>query len=311
MVNSDERNEPRSNDFAPQPEARIGSLLMVIDCHCHIFTKRIVDNMETRTDLVEQLHLNVQGAGPLLSPDALEQAAEANHLDVCVMLPSTGPKSVRAENDRFIQWSREFPRLRTFATLHPLMEGISEEILRMFDSGIMGFKYSSFSQRFDVASPESRVMLGEIERLGRERSTRPILVFDTFVAAEAHFRALPEHLTTPLKLAEIVSQHPELTVIAAHMGGLLADFEEIRRDLLPAPNLYLDTSNAAHTLTEEQFVELLQVHGSSHVLFGTDWPWFDHASEMALIGSLMEKAGYDRDDRARVFGTNARDLLGL
>lgn len=284
---------------------------MVIDCHCHIFNERIVENMQARSPLVEQLHLNVQGAVSLLSPNALQQAAEANGIDVCVMLPSTGPNRVRSENDRFFQWTRTFPRLRTFATLHPLMDGVADEIRRMFDLGVNGFKFSSFSQRFDTCSPEALLMMQEIERLAVDRHVRPTAVFDTFVTADIHFNASPEHLTTPVKIAEIVRQYPGITIIAAHMGGLLADFDDIVQKLRPSPNLYLDTSNAAHTLTEEQFVELLRLHGPSHILFGTDWPWFDHGSEMALIGRLMEKAGFDRAEQAQVFGENGRKVLGI
>jgi predicted TIM-barrel fold metal-dependent hydrolase len=284
---------------------------MVIDSHCHIFNERIVENMLTRPALVKQLHLNVQGARPLLSPRALQEVAEANGIEACVMLPSTGPNRVRSENDRFVQWTREFPRLRTFATLHPLMDDLPGEISRMFDLGVAGFKFSSFSQRFDIASPEARRMWHGIERLSAERSKRATLVFDTFVTAHDHFGSVPEHLTTPSRLAHIVHQHEGINIIAAHMGGLLADFDDILRALPPSPHLYLDTSNAAHTLNESQFVELLSVHGASHILFGTDWPWFDHESEMALLKVLMEKAGYDRVEQARVFGENARELLGL
>ncbi len=284
---------------------------MLVDCHCHIFTTRIVENMEARPALANELHLNVRGAIPLLSPNALQQSAEANGIDVCVMLPSTGPERIRAENDRFMGWCAEFSRLRTLATLHPLMKDVSREMRRIFDRGIHGFKFSSFSQRFDLASAATKDMLHEIEGLGRERGMRPTLVFDTFVKADVYLGATPQHVTTPCKLAALVHQYPEINFIAAHMGGLLCDFDELRGDLLPAPNLYLDTSNAAHTLTEGQFVELLRTHGSSHILFGTDWPWFDHASELAMIASLLKRAGYDTEGEAGVFGENARHLLGF
>jgi uncharacterized protein len=284
---------------------------MVVDCHCHIFIERIIENMETKPALAQRLHLRVQGTRQLLSPHALQQAAEENCIDACIILPSTGPDKVRSENDRFARWPVTFPRLRAFGTLHPLMEELSSEIVRVFDLGITGFKFSSFSQRFDIGAGEARHMFRAIARRGSERGLRPTLILDTFVEADVYFGALPEHLTTPAKLAEVVRRYPEMNIIAAHMGGLMADFGEIRRHLVPADNLYLDTSNAAHTLTEDQFVELLRVHGSSHIVFGTDWPWFDHASEMTLIESLLHKAGYDSDDRAKVFGENARQLLRL
>ncbi len=284
---------------------------MPIDSHCHIFTTRIVDNMKSRPALVEQLHLNVWDALSRLEPAALEQSAEENGFEVCLLLPSTGPDRIRGENDRFIGFTRALSRLRTLATLHPMMQGLCHEISRMFDLGIIGFKFSSFSQRFDLSSPEVEVMLTEVGRLAQNRNIQPVVIFDTFARADAYLDANPNHLTTPFKLSQLINRHQGIHFIGAHMGGLLADFDEIRKDLPPASNLYLDTSNAAHTLKEEQFVELLRIHGSSHILFGTDWPWFVHGAELSKIGNLLAKAGYDQAEQEAVFEGNARRLFGF
>jgi len=181
----------------------------------------------------------------------------------------------------------------------------------MYDLGIAGFKFSSFSQRFDPVSSGVTAMLDQIERLRGNGSLPPIVVFDTFVRADLHFGASPEHLARPAKLAAIAREHQGINVIAAHMGGLLADFDELRRFLVPAPNLYLDTANAAHTLEEAQFVELLRIHRSANILFGTDWPWFLHGAERLKIGALLGVAGYDESQQAAVFGGNAARLFGL
>jgi len=284
---------------------------MLIDSHCHIFTTRIVDNMQSRPALVEQLHLNVWDSLERLEPAALQESAEENGFEWCLLLPSTGPDRIRAENDRFIGFTRALPRLRTLATLHPMMRALTHEISRMFDLGITGFKFSSFSQRFDLSSREVEVMLTDLARLARNRNIRPVVILDTFARADTFLDANPNHLTTPLKLSQLINRHLGINFIGAHMGGLLADFDEIRRDLPPAPNLYLDTSNAAHTLKGEQFVELLRIHGSSHVLFGTDWPWFVHNAELDKIRSLLAKAGYDQVEQDAVFGRNARRVFGF
>jgi uncharacterized protein len=284
---------------------------MFVDSHCHIFTTRIVRNVRAKPSMLEELKLNTGDAIERLHPRSLEESADANGLDACVLLPTAAPAKVRSENDRFIKLTEEFPRLRTLGTLHPMMPDLSSEVLRIFDIGINGFKFSSFSQRFDPLSAESESMLTEVERLGRDRAVQPLLLFDTFVRADIHFGAQIEHLTTPAKLTEIARRHQGINVICAHMGGLLADFDELRRDLIPAPNLYLDTANAAHTLEENRFIELLRIHGSSHILFGTDWPWFTHAAESKKIGSLLTRAGYNESDRAAVFGLNANRLFAL
>jgi predicted TIM-barrel fold metal-dependent hydrolase len=284
---------------------------MTIDSHCHLFTPRIVANMEARPDLVAELGLRVKDALRRLDPAALQQSAEQNNVEACILLPSTGPDRIRAENDRFIAVSRKFSRVRTLGTLHPLMHDPEDEVSRMLDLGIPGFKFSSFSQKCAVDSPEFLGLLQSLERSAGRRGMQPVLVFDTFRTADTHFAANPDHLTTPARLGRLVERYPGITFVGAHMGGLLSDFDEIRRELQPRHNLYLDTSNATHTLSEDQFVELLRVHGPSHVLFGTDWPWFFHGEEQTKVRGLMAKAGFDATEQEAVLGENARKVFGL
>jgi hypothetical protein len=215
------------------------------------------------------------------------------------------------ENDRFIGFTKKYNTLRTLATLHPDMPHLEDEIRRIFDRGIRGFKFSSFSQRFDPSDPAGMHMLAEVEAQGHKRGFQPIVLMDTFVRADTYFGADPRHLTTPARLDQCARNVPGINFVAAHMGGLLADLDEIRRNLPPAPNLYLDTANAAHTLAPGEFVELLTLHGPFHILFGTDWPWFDPMSEREVVGALLEQAGYNAAEQAAVFGGNASRLFCL
>jgi predicted TIM-barrel fold metal-dependent hydrolase len=285
---------------------------MLIDSHCHIFTNQIVKNVSSRSALVDLLKLNVEYAGHCLDPKVLETSAARNKIDFCVLLPTAAPNKVRAENDRHFKIASKSPRLRSLGTLHPTMNGLSEEISRVFDLGIIGFKLSSFSQRFDLVSSDVEVMLSALEKCGSDRRIRrPVVVFDTFTRADIHFGADYEHVTIPSKLAEIVRRHPDINFVGSHMGGLAADFKELLRHLVPMANLYLDTSNAAHTLTRIQFIDLLKIHGPNHILFGTDWPWFEHSGEIPVIRGLLEEAGYSRSEQEAVFGENARKLFGF
>jgi len=282
---------------------------MIVDSHCHIFTKQIIHNVSSNSALVESIKLDVAHADQRLDPRSLEQSAVAGGVDICLLLPTAAPNKVGTENDRHLRFASQSPRLRSLATLHPVMKDLLDEIRRVFDLGIVGFKMSSFSQRFDLISREVETMLGALEKLGSDRGIRPVLVLDTFTRADTHFGANPDHLTTPAKLAEIARRHPEIDFIGAHMGGLAADPDELLHELTPAANLYLDTSNAAHTLTNGEFTELLKIHGPHHILFGTDWPWFHHAAEILKVRSLLERAGYRESEQEAVFGDNARRLF--
>ncbi len=240
---------------------------MIVDSHCHIFSDQIVRHTAQRTKMIGELKLGVAGSDARLTPESLAVSAEQNGIDICVILPTASPNRVKEENERFTQLASVSSRLKTVATLHPLMSGWSDEISRIFDSGICGFKFSSFSQRFDPLSSEMLDLLTDVERIGRGYDTIPVVIFDTFCKADIYYDAHPDHVMRPYKMAKLVARYAGINFVAAHMGGLLAPFDEVCRELTPASNLYLDTSNAAHTLAAEQFIELLQIHGPDHILF--------------------------------------------
>lgn len=280
---------------------------MIIDCHCHIFTGSVIRNVVSKTELIRELHLDA-GAAARFGVEDLATSIRQHDIS-CILFPTAPPENVASENDRFISLSASQPGLKTLATLHPEMTDMAGEARRVFDRGITGFKFCSFSQRFDILSEKTEQMLDAIKDAAKEKNKSFTIVFDTFTRADCHFGAGPEHLTKPGRLNALVRRHPDIRFMAAHMGGLAADYSELRKELAPAPNLYLDTSNAAHTLTREQFVELLQLHGPEHILFGTDWPFFDHASEIPLIDSLLDMAGFSSDEKAMVFRRNAERIF--
>ncbi len=284
---------------------------MYFDCHCHIFTQRIIENVGAKTEMVRELQLDVAEAAVNFRPRDLEAAAVSCDVSGCVILPSALPDKVTQENDRCFQISRKHDLLLTFATLHPNMSGLEKEIQRSFDRGIRGFKFSSFSQRFSIESPEMASTMKAVEKAGIRNGLTPVVILDTFCKADKGFGADPDHLTTPSRLSRIYPAYPGINFIGAHMGGLTAKFDDLEKYLTPAPNFYLDTSNAAHTLRESEFIGMLRIHGASHVLFGTDWPWFRHSQEIPLIRSILLKANLSRGDCSDVFQNNALKLLGI
>lgn len=281
---------------------------MIIDCHCHMFTAQVIKNVTSRAALMSELHLSPEAEGRSDARE-LEQSAELNGVEFCILFPTASPESVIKENDRHLSVASLYKHIKTLATLHPRMQSIEKEAGRMMDAGIRGFKFCSFSQRFDIDSDETEKMFAAIKRAGIQRNMGVTIAFDTFNRAHVHFGAEAQHLTTPEKLNRVVERHRDINFLAAHMGGLAADFDKIRNCLAPAPNLFLDTSNAAHVLGPGEFIQLLQSHGPGHILFGTDWPFFDHGAEIKLIDSLLDRAGFDRGQKDSVFRKNAKKLF--
>jgi predicted TIM-barrel fold metal-dependent hydrolase len=177
--------------------------------------------------------------------------------------------------------------------------------------GIRCLKLCSFFQGFCLDATETRHLFDLVRAFNRAEGGRFFVLIDTFYKAGSYFGKPEETITTPSRLGSLVTAYRDIDFVAAHMGGLTAPFREITRYLPPGKNLYLDTSNASHTLSEKEFIALLTMHGPEHILFGTDWPWFGQEDEMERIRRLCDLAGFSAGDQARVFGLNAARLLGV
>lgn len=285
--------------------------LPLIDAHAHLFTPGIMRSMAGRPAVLSELALDVEGASGRLAAADLDASASAAGVSACLILPTAPPDGVREANESTRAAAAAHPRLAAASTLHPHMPDPGGAIREALERTPRAIKLSSFTQRFDPLGEAATVLFERIQVVGAQFAHRPTIVLDTYTRAAAHFRCEPEHVTTPGRLARLVRRFPGLDWVGAHMGGLAAPADDLRRHLPPAANLYLDTSNAAHVLAEDDFVDLLRIHGPGHVMFGTDWPWFPHHTEIPKIRRLLTLAGFDRPDRARVLHGNAARLYGI
>ncbi|MHC4944943.1 MAG: amidohydrolase family protein [Planctomycetota bacterium] len=284
---------------------------MIIDCHTHLFSSKIIAGVSKKKQLVEELDLDIESAASRHSPDALTRECEAAGVAACLLLPTASSDDVARVNVSFLEIVKDRPLFHTAGTLHPHYSENETILEHLAEKGIRAIKLCSFSQGFSLKDEATDRLFELITRYNSKESQRFFVVLDTFYKASIHFGTPEEHNTTPARLGRLVKKFPEIPFIAAHMGGLTAPFQDVLDYLEPTRNLYLETSNAAHTLAEEEFVRLLRVHGSEHILFGTDWPWFSHEDEKQEIGRLMELAGYGPEDRDKVYFENIAALLDL
>lgn len=214
-----------------------------------------------------------------------------------------------AVNDRAHELVRGSQKLRTAGTLHPRAEDIPGTLQVFMERRIRAIKFCSFSQRFSLAHAKTLEMLDLIQACNKDFNAGFFLIFDTLMPADRYFGSDPAHNPPPELLGNLVKTFPGINFIGAHMGGLLAPFQEIRTHLPPAPNLYLDTSNGAHVLDKKKYIRLIRDHGPGHIIFGTDWPWFTHDAEIRLQHDLFDKAGFTREDKGLIFSKNIIGML--
>ena len=284
---------------------------MIIDAHVHLFTPKIIAKVSAKSEMVAKLHLQTDEAKQRIGTTALGTAMGRAGIHAALMLPTASAEGVSEVNRVAIATAADCHYLNTAGTLHPECKDLQAEMAALHAAGILAIKLCSFSQGFRLDAPATMAMFVQIETFNRNHIEHFFVVLDTFYKAAAYFGTDPCFTTDPAGISHLVRTFPEITFVGAHLGGLTAPFGDIIRCLPAADNLYLDTSNAAHTLNEAEFIQLLRVHGPDRILFGTDWPWFDPGEEILLIEGLLDRAGYTVNDKVKVLGGNIAELLAI
>jgi predicted TIM-barrel fold metal-dependent hydrolase len=96
---------------------------------------------------------------------------------------------------------------------------------------------------------------------------------------------------------------PDLTVIAAHMGGY-GQWDAVEQYLV-GRQVYFDTAYSLCDLGVERMTEIIRRHGAHRILFGTDYPWKSAKGEIEAIRSLSLPAR----DIDKILSDNALALL--
>lgn len=283
---------------------------MIIDGHVHLFHPKVISNVKKRTEMTRILRLQTDGAEERVGIPFLENEMKKAGVSGGFILPTALAEEVGSINREFYTLCQSSGLLHTAGTLHPDYPANRQELESFMALKIRGIKLCSFSQRFSLCDPKTFEMFQLIQEFNIDKRAGLFVELDTLFGADQFFGSQPEHNTTPSLLANLINRFPKIDFIAAHMGGLAAPFPEIKAHLTPKDNLYLDTSNAAHVLSEDEFVYLLKTHGPEHIIFGTDWPWFTHQGEIELQNRIYEKAGFSKADKALVFSKNISRLTG-
>ena len=117
-----------------------------------------------------------------------------------------------------------------------------------------------------------------------------------------------------LILSGLMERHPKLTIIMSHTGGALPyqsgrmDKNSKKARLAKPTSTYikrmLTDTVSPHSLGIKFAIDY---YGIDHVMYGTDYPCWDPASALALIGELE----LSQADRQKLFHDNARRILNL
>lgn len=267
-----------------------GADTMIIDMHTHAFPDDLAARaLEVLTDKSGVPPHTDGTCGGLI-----ESMRRAGIHRSAVMPIATKPSQVRSINSWAAGINQSYAELICFGTLHPMQEDWEAEIARLVEDRIVGVKLHPDYQDFYVDDPAMIPIYRALADAGL------ILMLH----AGVDIGLPPPVHCTPERLGRVLDVVPGLTAIAAHMGSYLM-WDEVEKHLA-GRDLYFDTSYSLADMGPERMVELMRKHGTDRILFATDSPWSDQASEVENIRSLP----LTDDEKAAIMGGNASRLLG-
>jgi predicted TIM-barrel fold metal-dependent hydrolase len=276
---------------------------MLIDCHAHAFADKIADKAVQQ--LIDYYKIETTNGGHLT--DLINTANQAK-LDAFILLvAATKPEQVKPANDWVLEIAAKsqaeleqctglsrIPQIIPFGAYHPADPNWLTEVNRLKTAGIKGIKLHPEFQRIDLADSDLNPFFEEIS----DHFVLMIHIGDPKVSLT--------NLSTPQKVAAIIKKFPKLKVIAAHLGGYCF-WNEVLEELA-GKELYLDTSSALQYIEPEMLKKIISKHGSSKILFGSDYPLNTPQKELELIDGIPWLSATAKE---RIYGQNCAELLNL
>ncbi len=214
---------------------------------------------------------------------------------------ATNPRQMPKVNDFAIETANRHPRLIPLGSLHPAASPaeLEHEVTRLASAGIKGIKIHPDYVGIPLDDPAFAPILDLAAAHG------------LFVVTHAGFDPIsPDKLhCTPDMLLRVLSDHPTLRLVAAHLGGYDREEEVLRK--LCGKDIYMDTSLSAVRARRDPAqgalcAEILRRHRPDRLLFATDTPWSLPEEEYAFLQSV----GLDASTMEKVLYRNAEELVG-
>ncbi len=259
--------------------------MRIIDFHAHIYPAKIAERAtQAISDFYDApMAFNGSVAELLTSGDTIGVERYIVH--------STATKSdqVRSINDFIIGETRKEPRFVGFGTLHPDFDETRDELDRIISLGLKGIKLHPDFQRFEIDCAKMDSAYEQIAAAGI-----PVLVH----AGDARY-----DFSGPRRIARVLDRHPAIKLIAAHFGGYTEWDEAL--EMLAGRDLWLDTSSTFWKIEPSIARKIIEKHGISRFLFGSDFPMWRHDDELARFLAL----GLTQAENEAILAGNADALL--
>lgn len=233
-------------------------------------------------------------------PSRLKRDMELNGVSKAVVLQINSPKLDCMESMKKIVDNDD--ALLTFGSIHPLEREIERKIELNKMAGVLGWKINPHVNGVNIDSNECIRLLKLLNE-----TNMPIISCSGLSLPIDRLNIVPRQARNSLdtqninRFKNVLATIPDLKLIFAHSG--VYQYKEVIELMKQYPNTYADISTQPY----ENIRLLIDEVGSERLLFGTDYPAFNHA--ISILSVL--KATDNENDRNNIFLKNAKQLLNI
>jgi len=261
---------------------------MIIDAHCHVWPDEIARKvLADRPVGLDPVH-----DGTL---DGLRRTMDASGIDMAMTLAVANVGRTVWRTNEFIG-RVDRSRFVPFGTVHPDLS-VEQNLAALQENGVVGVKLHPLFQAVSFADARTREIL-----LALSENDIPVIAHvGSGGDPDQNERGAPQ------SLREMLTDITGLRFIAAHFGGYEV-LDEAEKWSVGA-DVHLETSwpPSMGTLPPERIAGIIRRHGADRVVFGSDWPMTDPATEIAAI----RKLGLTDEEESAVLGGNLARLLRI
>jgi predicted TIM-barrel fold metal-dependent hydrolase len=258
----------------------------IIDFHAHVYPDEIAEKVVSGIEDFYQTRRRHDG-----TLTSLLGSLAGGSVDYVIVLPVASKPEHFKTNQWYANLAAVSKQIIPFGSIHPDNSPCDLEKFPAWN--LRGIKFQPNAQLFYPDEKRMFPFYQKAEELG---------LTVTFHIGNEHGNVLGK-FSQPERYVKVLRSFPDLKVILPHLGGYMTwDRLELT---LGFPQVYFDTAYLPGNIEDALFLELIEKIGVDRVLFGTDFPFRDHAEEVAHIERLLG------ENSKKIFWHNPRKLLGL
>lgn len=236
----------------------------------------------------------------LSKPERMLRDMKLNNVSKAVVLQLNTPDCDSSEDMKSV--AAEYNEFISFGSIHPQDANSNEQIKRNLRYGVRGWKIAPHVINENIDSVKTIELMKSLHE-----TDLPIVSCSGLALPYSDVSKLPKKLRHAIesqdikKFETLLSVIPDLKLTFAH-GGLYQSDE-----LIELMKKYPQTTADISTQPPENIKKFIENVGSERILYGTDYPAFNHA--FPIVSVL--RATRTEEERHNIFSLNAKRLLSI